>query len=188
MADSAFVDATAPDGVTERSLDARHAAFLELARDELDRAYRLAGLILGDAGDAEDAVQDALLRAWRSAASLRDPTMFQAWFDRILVNGCRDRVRRRKIVRFVPIDPSLDPAAEGDPFREVLARDELLGGLDRLSADERAVVVLHYWTDLSVEQISARLGWPTGTVKSRLHRARRVLRDHLNARSREVPS
>jgi RNA polymerase sigma-70 factor (ECF subfamily) len=114
--------------------------------------------------------------------------MFQAWFDRILVNGCRDRVRRRKIVRFVPIDPTVDPAADGDPFRAVLARDELLGGLDRLSADERAVVVLHYWTDLSVEQISARLGWPTGTVKSRLHRARRVLRDHLEARSGEVPS
>ncbi len=188
MAESAVVEASAPEGVTERPLDAVHAGFLELARGELDRAYRLAGLILGDASDAEDAVQDALLRAWRSVGTLRDPTTFQAWFDRILVNGCRDRVRRRKIVRFVPIDPTDDFAADGDPFRAVLARDELLGGLDRLSADERAVVVLHYWTDLSVEQISARLGWPTGTVKSRLHRARRVLRDHLDARSAEVRS
>jgi RNA polymerase sigma-70 factor (ECF subfamily) len=188
MTDVAAVDATAPDGVTERSLDARHAGFLELAGSELDRSYRLAGLILGDATDAEDAVQDALLQAWRSVATLRDPAMFQAWFDRILVNGCRDRVRRRRIVRFVPIDPTTDVAAEGDPFRAVLARDELLGGLDALSTAERAVVVLHYWADLSVEQISARLGWPTGTIKSRLHRARRVLRDHLDARSRGVPS
>jgi len=63
---------------------------LRLASGELDRAYRLAGLILADQHEAQDATQDALLRAWRSAASLRDPAGFQAWFDRILVNVCRD--------------------------------------------------------------------------------------------------
>ena len=72
---------------------------LGMSRAELDRAYRLAGLLLGDATEAEDATQEALLRAWRSIDSLRDPAGFGAWFDRILVNGCRDRLRRRRRIR-----------------------------------------------------------------------------------------
>ena len=82
----------------DRPLDDAHARFLQLARRDLDRAYRLAGLILGDALEAEDAVQDALLRAWRSAGTVRDLEGFQAWFDQILVNGCRDRLRRRRTI------------------------------------------------------------------------------------------
>ncbi len=66
--------------------------FLRLANGELDRAYRLAGLLLGDEHEAQDATQDALVRAWQSVGSLRDPAGFQAWFDRILVNVCRDRL------------------------------------------------------------------------------------------------
>ena len=154
---------------------------MRLARRDLDRAYRLAGLILGDALEAEDAVQDALLRAWRSTGSLRDVEGFQAWFDRILVNGCRDRMRRRKTLRFIPLDPTMDPAAAGDPFRAIAERDALLAGLKALDPDERVVVVLHYWADLSLEHIADRIGAPLGTVKSRLHRARGILRDLLSA-------
>lgn len=154
---------------------------MRLARRDLDRSYRLAGLILGDALEAEDAVQDALLRAWRSTASLRDVEGFQAWFDRILVNGCRDRLRRRKTVRFIPLDPTMDPPAAGDPFRAIAERDALLAGLRALDPDERVVVVLHYWADLSLEHIADRIGAPLGTVKSRLHRARGILREQLGA-------
>jgi RNA polymerase sigma-70 factor (ECF subfamily) len=165
----------------ELGLDDAQVRFMRLARRDLDRSYRLAGLILGDALEAEDAVQDALLRAWRSTASLRDVEGFQAWFDRILVNGCRDRLRRRKTVRFIPLDPTMDPAAAGDPFRAIVERDALLAGLKALDPDERVVVVLHYWADLSLEHIADRIGAPIGTVKSRLHRARGVLRDQLSA-------
>jgi len=156
-----------------------HARFVRLAHDELDRSYRLAGLILGDASEAEDAVQDALLRAWRSVGGLRDADGFGAWFDRILVNGCRDRLRRRKTIHFIPLEATIDPATEADPLRELAEHDALVAGLRVLDPDERVVVVLHYWADLSVQDIADRTGAPVGTVKSRLHRARGVLRRHL---------
>lgn len=145
--------------------------FLGLMRPEFDRAYRLAGLLLGDRAEAEDATQDALLRAWHRRQSLRDPTQFQAWFDRILVNGCRDRLRRRRSVRFIALEGAGDPADSGDPFRSVVDRDEVLRLVARLDDDERIVVVLRYWADLTLADIAERTGWPLGTVKSRLHRA-----------------
>ena len=172
------VDVRAVTGLT---VEDAHARFQRLARDELDRSYRLAGLILGDASEAEDAVQDALLRAWRSVASLRDADGFGAWFDRILVNGCRDRLRRRRTIHFVPMDPTVDPAGEPDPFRALAERDALVAGLRVLEPDERVVIVLHYWADLSLQDIADRTGSPIGTVKSRLHRARGALRRNLDA-------
>ena len=145
--------------------------FLRQGGRELDRAWRLAGLILGNRPDAEDATQEALLRAWRSLDSLRDPAGFSAWFDRILVNVCRDRLRRRARVRFLPIDEDAAAWPGTDDLRAVLDRDETLRALEVLDADERLVVVLHYWADLTLTDVATRTGWPIGTVKSRLHRA-----------------
>ncbi len=156
--------------------------FLRLANGELDRAYRLAGMILGDRHEAEDATQDALIRAWRSAGALRDPAGFQAWFDRILVNVCRDRLRRRRRITFVAIDPEADPSTElstpdrGDPFRAILDRDQVVRAMARVSPDERLVLILHYWADLTLDGVAERLGWPVGTVKSRLHHALNEIR------------
>jgi RNA polymerase sigma factor (sigma-70 family) len=145
--------------------------FLRVAGSELDRAYRLAGLLMGSHSEAEDATQEALLRAWRGIAALRDPAGFQAWFDRILVNVCRDRLRRRTRVHFVSLDEGMTWKPAVDPFRAVLDRDEVLRALAVLDDDERLVVILHYWADLTLAAIANRVGWPLGTVKSRLHRA-----------------
>ena len=169
----------APGAERDRTAEsARRERFLAATRPGLDRAYRLAGLLLGSAVEAEDAVQDALVVAWQSFDQLRDVTKFSGWFDRIVANGCRDRLRRRNKVRFIPMAGDLDPSGR-DPFQAFLERDALLAGLDRLTADERIVVVLRFWADLSLEAIADRLDWPLGTVKSRLHRALRRLRDHL---------
>jgi RNA polymerase sigma-70 factor, ECF subfamily len=162
----------------------RKDRFLAGAGPSLDRAYRLAGLFLGNAHEAEDAVQDALVIAWQSFDRLRDGDRFAAWFDRILVNGCRDRLRRRGRVRFIALDPSIDPAA-ADPFRELIDRDALLSGLDRLTPDERIVIVLRFWADLPLDEIADRLGWPLGSVKSRLHRALGRMRAGLAAEGTE---
>jgi len=130
----------------------------------------LAGLILGSFNDAEDLTHDAFVRAWNNIDSLRDPAQFQPWFDRILVNLCRDRQRRSRIVRIVPVDDAAGrPTA--DPYDELIGHHELLSALDSLEVDLRAVVVLRYWADLAVDDVAARLGLPPGTVKSRLHRA-----------------
>lgn len=160
----------------EAALRLEHAAnrtdrFVALAANELDRAYRIAGLLLTDAAEAEDAVGDALERAWTSLDRLRDPEGFQPWFDRILVNGCRDRLRRRRRVRFIPLEPALGRSEPSDPFRQVLDQDQILRLMHALPDDERIVVVLHYWADLTLQAVADRVGWPIGTVKSRLHRA-----------------
>jgi RNA polymerase sigma-70 factor (ECF subfamily) len=159
--------------------------FLRLANGELDRAYRLAGMLLGDQHEAEDATQDALVRAWQSTGTLRDPAGFQAWFDRILVNICRDRLRRRRRITFIPIDPEGNESGRRgelewrDPFRAVLDRDQVVRAMANVSPDERLVLILHYWADLTLDGVAQRLGWPVGTVKSRLHHGlneiRRVL-------------
>jgi RNA polymerase sigma-70 factor (ECF subfamily) len=141
---------------------------------ELDRAYRLAGFLLGNAPEAEDATQDALARAWSQRQSLRNLESAQSWFDRILVNVCRDRLRRRRIVHWIPM-PGLEARAGADPFAEALARDLVLRGLSTLDPDHRIVVVLRFWADLSLESIADRIGVPLGTVKSRLHYALRDL-------------
>jgi RNA polymerase sigma-70 factor (ECF subfamily) len=153
--------------------------FRTVGRHEINRAYRLAGFILGDAREAEDATQDALARAWRQRSSLRALDSAQAWFDRILVNVCRDRLRRRRPrVRWADVDAGLtSPAA--DPFAALLARDAVLRAMSGLPIDQRIVLVLRYWADLPIDEIADRLGIPAGTVKSRLHYALRALRTAL---------
>lgn len=154
--------------------------FRTLGRPELDRAYRLAGFILGDAREAEDATQDALMRAWRQRRSLRRLESAQAWFDRILVNVCRDRLRRRRpIVRWTDVDADGAASAATDHFAAMLARDAVLRAISTLSPDHRIVLVLRFWADLPVEAIAERLHVPAGTAKSRLHYATQALRDAL---------
>ena len=172
-------DRAPPDEVRPADAD-RRDRFVAAARPALDRLYRLAGLILGDALEAEDAVQDALVVAFRGHDRLREPERFDAWLDRILVNGCRDRLRRRGVVRFVPLAADVDPPGH-DPFHSFLERDALLAGLARLTPDERMVVVLRFWADLPLDAIGDRLDWPVGTVKSRLHRAVGRLRETLTS-------
>ena len=153
--------------------------FRTVGRHEIDRAYRLAGFILADAREAEDATQDALARAWRRRSTLRRLDAAQAWFDRILVNVCRDRLRRRRPgVRWAEVVEGL-PSRGADPFAALLARDAVLRAIAGLTVDQRIVLVLRYWADLPVEAIAVRLAIPAGTVKSRLHYALRALRAEI---------
>jgi RNA polymerase sigma-70 factor (ECF subfamily) len=153
-------------------------AFAALTRRHVDAAFRLAWAILGETGDAEDAVQDAFAMAWRKRDGLRDPARFDAWFGRILVNTCRERLRSRarSRVRTVDVLPDLEGEA-GAP--DVGLRAAVGGALAGLDADHRIVVVLRYWADLTVDEIAERVGVPAGTVKSRLHYALRTLQPWL---------
>jgi len=154
-------------------------------RDALDRAYRYATLILGDPQDAEDATHDAALRAWHRFGQLRDSTHFEAWFGRILVNGCRDRLRgRRHATRSLddPTFPTDGPwlRVAADPAEAFGRRQAMATALRALRPEYLEVVVLRFYLDLTIDQIAERTGARAGTVKSRLHYALRELRGTLD--------
>jgi RNA polymerase sigma-70 factor (ECF subfamily) len=160
--------------VTEGSIDV-----VGLVTARVPDAYRLARAILLDDAEAEDAVQEASLAAWRARGSLRDATRFEPWFDRILINQCRDQLRRRR--RAVPIAAppiGFEPAGPRPPTGTDADLDR---AIDALDADHRIVVLLRYWQDRTVDDIADRVGIPAGTVKSRLHHALRSMRASLEA-------
>jgi RNA polymerase sigma-70 factor (ECF subfamily) len=162
---------------SERDPDA-HQTFMRLAEASLAPSYRLAAHLLGDPTDAEDATQEALLLAWRNWPRLRDPGRFGAWFERILVNACYERMRRRR--RAPTVDLPDDIGGERDQLAASIARDSVGRALLGLSAEQRIVVVLRYWRDLSIEEIAERIGIPSGTVRSRLHYALQALRTDID--------
>jgi RNA polymerase sigma-70 factor (ECF subfamily) len=164
------------------SLSDRRNAFERLTQGRLDRAYRLAATILDGDSEAQDAVHDAAVQAWTRWSSLRDQSRFDAWFDRIVVNVCRDRLRHsaassRKVAelrRDLPADPA-DGVGQDDALRRAVGA---------LSADHKIVVVLRFLDDLPIEAIAIKTGLRTGTVKSRLHYALRELRAAYDASQR----
>jgi RNA polymerase sigma-70 factor, ECF subfamily len=160
--------------VRDRAFDTVFVAALE---GELSMAYRLAGYLLADSAEAQDAVQEASVRAWRGWANLRDRDRFHAWFSQILVNVCRTRLRQRSSRRTLDVD-DVD-LESGDPFRAALARDAVGRALSSLSQELRLVVVLRYWGELSLAEIADRLRIPIGTVKSRHHAALQALRRRI---------
>ncbi len=145
----------------------------------LDGAYRLATCILRDPVAAEDAVQEAALRAWSKRRGLRDPDRAEAWFARIVVNTCRAELSRRS--RRPPVS-GLDLVSGADESAEV--RDEVGRALARLTPDEQIVVAMRYGRDLTVPQIALHTGIREGTVKSRLHNAHEHLRAAFEAERR----
>src|SRR5450759_1238948 len=149
-------------------------AFVQLVKTEIPVAYRLAGYLLRDEGEAEDATQEAIARAWESWSKLRDQ-------DRFAANVCQDRLRKRRGIRIVEInDETAGDLHARDAFRDALARDEVGRLVQSLPPDQQVVVALRFWRDLSLEEISDRLDLPLGTVKWRLHYALRSLRKELD--------
>jgi RNA polymerase sigma factor (sigma-70 family) len=154
------------------------SAFAELVRAETPAAYRLAFAITRSSTAAEDAVQDAFLRAWRDIGHLREPDRWSAWFRRLLVRASLDQARTRRRVREVDLQLVAGAAA---PDRGLPSADrlELMRAFGRLPADDRALLTLRYFLDLPVAEVAAALGIPDGTARSRLHRAIGRLRTHL---------
>ena len=165
----------------ELARDGDHDAFTELARAAMDRQFAIATLILRDGELAKDAVQEALVTAWRSIQALRDPDAWDAWLHRLTVRTCyrlAKRQRRRELVELQIVPrPSPDPA--GDFTLSIAERERIERVIGRLSLEQRAVLVLHYYADLTTEQAAATLDIPVGTAKSRLHYGLRALRASL---------
>jgi RNA polymerase sigma-70 factor, ECF subfamily len=154
-------------------------AFAALVAPRLDRVYATATLILRDRSRAEDAVQEALVRAWRDLPTLRDASRLDAWLRRLLVNACRDESRRgRRHEANLRLLPEHDRPVAAEA--ETLAEREAIGAaVAALSLDHRAAIVHHYYLGLSLPEMADALDIPVGTAKSRLHHARHAMRAAL---------
>lgn len=166
--------------LVERAQHGDRGAFEALAVQAVDRLYSAAVLILGDRSMAEDAVQEALLRAWRGLPKLRDAERWEAWLHRVLVNACMD-VAKRTRTSALELEPWFS-VNEDDPFEtEIDARDEVSQALARVNPHQRAVLVLRYFLGLSVPEVAEILHVPLGTAKSRLHNALGAMRAEVDA-------
>ena len=169
--------------VVEAARGGDHEAFEALAIAAGDRLFAIAVLILRDRQRAEDAVQEALVHAWRELPRLRDSERFDAWLHRLLVNACADEGRHQRRwsteVRIIRSEPTTEDGASS-----LADRDQLERGFRRLKPEQRTIVVLHFYLGLPVPEIAETLGVPAGTVKSRLHYATATLRAALDADAR----
>ena len=166
-------------GLVERARGGDHDAFAAVAGAALARLDAAARLILRDRELARDAVQEALIRAWRDLPGLRDPDRFHAWLHRLTVHACLDIARkRRRRVQEVELTPIAAPSV-GDATAHIAEREILDEALRRLEPEWRAVVVLHYFVGMPLPDVAAELRIPLGTAKSRLHRSLGVMRTTL---------
>jgi RNA polymerase sigma-70 factor (ECF subfamily) len=167
--------------LVRRAIEGDHDAFSSLVDASADRLFRVANLILRDPDRAQDAVQEALISAWKDVRALRDPDAWDAWTYRLTVWSCyrtakKDRRRSRVELKVVP-DP--EPAVTLDVARALADRDQVERALNDLPLDHRAVVVLRFYLDLPLDEVADILDIPVGTVKSRLHRAIAALRTSM---------
>ena len=152
-----------------------HDAFATLVTSEIGPMHGLAGLVLRDRGRAEDAVQEALLKAWRDLPRLREPDRFRAWLRRLLINACHDEGRRLGRRRGeVTFETNHEPKAP-DPFDAMLQREELGRGFALLTTEQRKVLSLRYYLDLSSVDGAAAMGMRENTYRSKVHRALRAM-------------
>lgn len=182
LAASAGVDETA--ALVRRAQKGDVRAFDALLTAQLDRTFRFACTVLGNEADARDAVQNAYVVVWRKLPTLRDPSRFPSWIGRIVLNECRQTLRRRGRVREISLGAmpaEITPARERGPAEALDDRDAFQRAVDRLTVDQRAILALHHVDELPVSEIAARIGIPIGTAKWRLHAARRAL-EHALAR------
>jgi RNA polymerase sigma-70 factor (ECF subfamily) len=161
------------DGLVARAKTGDADAFEALVGHHFERTLRVARAITGNDADARDATQDAFLAVWRGLPRLRDEARFEPWLNQVLLNRCRDLLRRRRRVREITIE-EVEVAAP-EPDLGGLGRAAILRAFDRLSITDRQILVLHHLEGYPVAEIGRRLDIPIGTAKSRLYAARRSL-------------
>jgi RNA polymerase sigma-70 factor (ECF subfamily) len=171
--------------VVEQARSGDRAAFAVIATELSHQLYPVAARILRDPDAAGDVVQATLVDIWRDLPSLRDPDRLDAWSHRIVVNRCRSHLRSKRRRPGVVDLHEADRAAPGAEL-SVEFRDELERAFARLTPDHRAVLVLVYFRDLSLQQAAALLGVSVGTVKSRLFAARQAMRAAIDADARPI--
>lgn len=169
------------------------AAFEELIEDQQEKIYNLSYRMVGNQEDAMDLTQEALLKAFRSLKSFRFQAKFSTWLYRIATNLCLDEIRK---ARRRPLEHSLDqpvetedgaigrelPASWGNPeehYERSESQRAVQKALLHLPPEQRLLLVMRDLQDCSYQDIADRMGWPLGTVKSGIYRARQALKQVL---------
>ncbi len=172
-------------------VDGDGEAFGVLVQRHRSRLWAVAVRTLRDPEDAADALQDALISAYRGAASFRGDSAVTTWLHRVVVNACLDRIRREKVRPTVPLPEHHDPASPRDEHAGTDARLDVMGALARLPEGHRTAIVLVDLQELSVAEAAQVLGVAEGTVKSRCSRGRAmlagILRPDAPERSGDLP-
>jgi RNA polymerase sigma-70 factor, ECF subfamily len=181
------------ESVVHGAADAARERFAELVAIHQRRAMRIAYQYLHDAADADEAVQDAFVKVFGHIDSYREAWPFEVWFTRILINGCRDRLkaRQRRGRWFVSTDtgrladdarPSFGGTVAPDPESRLLARERrarLAAAIDRLDGRQRSIFMLSHYGDCTPREVGAMMGLKESTVRVHLFRAARKLRGML---------
>ena len=167
-------------------------AFAQLVTAYETSVYRLALRMCGNAHDAEEAAQEAFVSAWKGLPAFRGESKFSSWLYQLTTNACLDLLRREKRHRAaVPLDEQAELSSEDTPQRaaeNAELRDTLQAALQELSDDHRQIFLLRQMRQLSYDEIGALLGLEAGTVKSRLSRAKKQLRQILLQKGNLFPS
>ncbi|USB33118.1 sigma-70 family RNA polymerase sigma factor [Paenibacillus sp. YPG26] len=144
-------------------------AFIELIRQLENSLHYMAKSIVGKDEDVADALQETILKAYKSIHTLREPKFFKTWIFRILINECHTLLAgRSRTVVYAEVPVSSSPSAEYDNV-------DLREAVDRLDEQQRIVVILHYFEDLPTRQVAGILNISESAVKMRLSRARETL-------------
>jgi RNA polymerase sigma-70 factor (ECF subfamily) len=180
------LDNLEPEALIRRCQRGDPLAIEVLIRRYQNYVFRLCFLVMRNEQDAEDMTQETFVRAFRALPrfEIREGTSFEAWLYRVAVNACRSRMRRKwyQVLPWPDPAPQMVSEPEEQPDRRVMRgeqRDEILAAIDTLGEKHRLVVILRYYGGLSNEEIAQALNIPCGTVRSRLHVARRRLKEIL---------
>ncbi|MYD24486.1 MAG: sigma-70 family RNA polymerase sigma factor [Gemmatimonadetes bacterium] len=171
-------------------LDGNANAFEPLVRRYQNAAFAVALGYLQNRSDAEDVVQDAFISAFCKLSQLKDPAVFGSWFHRIVVNRCKEWIRRSKIGRRVRVDANSDGLRDEHAMsdrihRKYIERLELWNVVEKLPVHYRDVVSLYYYTGFSLKEIAAFLDIPESTARGRLYQSRIRLREALSLQEKE---
>ena len=150
-------------------------AFLKLFQTYEKEIYRTAFVYVNNQNDALDVVQETAYRAFKSIKNLKEPVYFKTWLFKIAINCAIDIIQKQK--KIIPLKPEFEDMISGDPNEDVLLTMSLKDLLERLSEEEKSVILLRFYQDMTLKEVSETLRIPLGTAKTILYRALKKLRN-----------
>lgn len=156
------------------------AAFSELISLNKENLYKIAFVYLKNEQDALDAVSDTVYKAYMNIKNIKNPSYFKTWIIRILLNSAADKLRKSKNIIYIDDYQKLDRYSNLESEFDIDNNFDLLNAIDKLDIKFKNIVVLKYFQDMTISEISALLKLPEGTVKVYLHRSLKKLKLELN--------